>query len=80
MKLILKLKFYVISKDIWGDSNSGIDQRSSVVGYAYLSGICSQSKYSIVEEKGGFSSISVWIKFQNFKLRIFLFKLIILIS
>ncbi|RNA20468.1 A disintegrin and metallo ase with thrombospondin motifs [Brachionus plicatilis] len=47
----------VIIKDLWGQSNSGPEQRKGIAGLAYLDGTCTSNRYSISEENGGFSSI-----------------------
>ncbi len=45
---------------MWTDDVAAADdQRSGVVGLAYLGGICSTNKYSIVEENGAFSSVGI---------------------
>jgi len=40
------------SKDIWGSKS---ESSSSVVGLAYVSSVCSSSKYLITEDIGGFA-------------------------
>ena len=54
------------SKDLWGDSGATAEARSSVVGFAYLNNICTQNRYSIVEEAGGFTTATVY-KIFNLK-------------
>jgi hypothetical protein len=45
--------------DIWdGNATLRAENRSAVVGAAFTAGICSNSKYSIVEY-AGFNSISI---------------------
>ena len=45
---------------MWTDDVAATDdQRAGVVGLAYLGGICTTDKYSIVEENGAFSSVGV---------------------
>ena len=44
---------------MWSSSAGSDASRSGVVGLAYLAGICDSNRYSIVEDKGGFSSIGV---------------------
>ena len=42
------------------DSSANAAQRSSVVGLAFLGGVCqSTNKFTIIEEQGGFSSIGI---------------------
>lgn len=45
------------SKDIWGDA--GQSDRSGVTGFAAIGAMCQSSSYSLVEDRGGFSTIGV---------------------
>lgn len=40
-------------------SGSGVDERASVVGFSFESGICNENRYLIAEEVGGFFYVSV---------------------
>ena len=52
--------FNLLSKDMWADSNDLPSTRTSVAGFAPIGGVCySASKYSVVEEWGGFQNIQV---------------------
>ena len=44
---------------MWSDSPGDAAARSGVVGLAFLGGVCQSNRFSIIEEKGGFSSIEV---------------------
>ena len=45
---------------MWADSNDLPSTRTSVAGFAPIGGVCySASKYSVVEEWGGFQNIQV---------------------
>ena len=41
-----------MSLDIWTSSAGSSSQRSSIVGFSNIGGICSQNQYSIVEYLG----------------------------
>ena len=44
---------------MWADSGPDPASRTGTAGIAFLSSVCSQYKYSVSEEKGGFESASV---------------------
>ena len=44
---------------MWASSGGTALERSKTLGYSYAEGICSDYKYSIAEEIGGFAYISV---------------------
>lgn len=44
---------------MWSSSAGDASARSGVAGLAYLSGVCQNTRYSISEESGDFSSIGV---------------------
>ena len=54
------------SKDLWLDSGSNAD-RSTVLGFASIGGICSENRYSVIENKGAFENIIV----SSYVLRLF---------
>lgn len=47
------------NKDIWSEASGSADERSALTGYSTIGGICQKSRYSIVEERGGFASVRV---------------------
>lgn len=58
----------LVNKDLWRsdshpdeeEQNSDVlNERSRLVGFAYVGKICTKKKYSIVEETGSFSNIRV---------------------
>ena len=44
---------------MWGDSGASSQDRSAIVGYSPIGGICTQNRYSIIEETGGFRTVTV---------------------
>lgn len=50
---------FLISKDLWGDTFDAPTTRTQVAGFGNIGTFCSQYKYSIVEEFGGFQNILV---------------------
>ena len=50
---------FYYSKDLWTKSGSSVQERASVVGFSYQSRICTDHKYAIAEEIGGFLYMSV---------------------
>ncbi|RMZ95225.1 A disintegrin and metallo ase with thrombospondin motifs 3-like [Brachionus plicatilis] len=50
-----------VNHDIWYDSDvsNSYTTRSSATGFSYSSGVCSQYKYSIVEDFGAFTNIPI---------------------
>lgn len=44
---------------MWASSGPSALERSKTLGYSYTGDICSDYKYSIAEEIGGFAYISV---------------------
>ena len=50
----------LFSKDMWSpDTTQTPDTKAGVVGFAYVSAICTSNRYSIIEEYGGFQEVSV---------------------
>lgn len=47
------------SKDLWSDGSSLAYQRSLIVGFSQLGRICTDRRYSLVEEVGGLISVLV---------------------
>lgn len=61
------LAFFVLfhSKDLWSRSGHNVEERSSVVGFSYQSKVCTNFKYAISEEIGGFLYINVNIEYPT---------------
>ena len=57
----------LFSKDLWSESGSGPEERSKLSGYSDIGAICTESRFSIVEEQGGFASVGVNINLYEFK-------------
>jgi hypothetical protein len=50
----------IFSKDLWSSSVAQTAaSRSAVVGFAYIPGLCTNSRYAINEEYGGFQYVTV---------------------
>ncbi|RNA14579.1 flocculation FLO11-like, partial [Brachionus plicatilis] len=49
----------LFNKDLWEATGSNIEERSAVRGYSFVGTVCSDSRYSISEELGGFFYITV---------------------
>ena len=44
---------------MWSDNGATSQARSNFVGFSPIGGVCTQDRYSIVEESGGFKSAPV---------------------
>ena len=44
---------------MWSDGGSSSQDRSANVGFSSIGGICTQNRYSIIEETGGFRTVNV---------------------
>ena len=49
----------LFNKDIFSDTGSTVDDRKGVVGFAPVTGICTDRRYSIVEDKAAFDNVGV---------------------
>ena len=49
----------LFSKDLWSSLTGTANYRSSLQGTSYLSGICTNGRYSLIEDYGVFANILV---------------------